>query len=158
MLSIVVYLNLLLTRILKAIKITSLSYLIYLGYFKYICVLRRKFKFNFYSDKRGLSMDNYAIISAGSKQYTVSAGDTIRIESTDKEKGEEITFKPLMLKNSDGLLIKKQALQNISVTGTVVRNGRAKKIIVFKMKRRKDERKKRGHRQNFTEVRITAIS
>lgn len=103
-------------------------------------------------------MDNYAIISAGSKQYTVSAGDTIRIESTDKEKGEEITFKPLMLKNSDGLLIEKQALQNISVTGTVVRNGRAKKIIVFKMKRRKDERKKRGHRQNFTEVRITAIS
>lgn len=103
-------------------------------------------------------MDNYAIISAGSKQYTVSTGDTIRIETIDKEKGEEITFKPLMLKNSDGLMIKKQALQNMSVTGLVVRNGRAKKIIVFKMKRRKDERKKRGHRQNFTEVRITAIS
>ncbi len=103
-------------------------------------------------------MDNYAIISAGSKQYTVSTGDTIRIETIDKEKGEEITFKPLMLKNSDGLVIKKQALQNMSVTGLVVRNGRAKKIIVFKMKRRKDERKKRGHRQNFTEVRITAIS
>jgi large subunit ribosomal protein L21 len=56
------------------------------------------------------------------------------------------------------LLTDKQALKDKSVTGTVVRNGRAKKIVVFKMKRRKDERKKRGHRQNFTEVRITGIA
>ncbi len=103
-------------------------------------------------------MNNYAVITSGSKQYVVAPGDTIRIESAGKEKGEEITFAPLMLKNNDELLADKQALKDKSVTGTVVRNGRAKKIVVFKMKRRKDERKKRGHRQNFTEVRITGIS
>ncbi|MDA8158558.1 MAG: 50S ribosomal protein L21 [Deltaproteobacteria bacterium] len=103
-------------------------------------------------------MNNYAIIAAGSKQYVVAAGDIVRVETLGKEKGEEITFKPIALKNDGVLLTDKQALKDKNVTGTVVRNGRAKKIIVFKMKRRKDERKKRGHRQNFTEVRITGIS
>ncbi|MHB1546784.1 MAG: 50S ribosomal protein L21 [bacterium] len=103
-------------------------------------------------------MNNYAIIASGSKQYVVAAGDIVRVETLGKEKGEEITFKPIALKNEGGLLTDKQVLKDKNVTGTVVRNGRAKKIIVFKMKRRKDERKKRGHRQNFTEVRITAIS
>ncbi|MHB8231305.1 MAG: 50S ribosomal protein L21 [bacterium] len=103
-------------------------------------------------------MDNYAVITSGSKQYMVAPGDTIRIESAGFDKGDEIIFKPVMVKNNDDLLIGEQLLKDINVKGTVVRNGRAKKIIVFKMKRRKDERKKRGHRQNFTEVKITAIS
>ena len=105
-----------------------------------------------------MSKDNYAVISTGSKQYVVSQGDILRIETVGKEKGEEITFTPVAVKNGDVLLTDKQALKDKSVTGTVVRNGRAKKIVVFKMKRRKDERKKRGHRQNFTEVRITGIA
>ncbi|MDA8402218.1 MAG: 50S ribosomal protein L21 [Deltaproteobacteria bacterium] len=103
-------------------------------------------------------MNNYAVITSGSKQYVVAQGDTIRIETLFKEKGEEVTFAPIALKNEGVLLTDKEVLKNKSVTGTVVRNGRAKKIIVFKMKRRKDERKKRGHRQNFTEVRITGIA
>ncbi|MDA8158776.1 MAG: 50S ribosomal protein L21 [Deltaproteobacteria bacterium] len=105
-----------------------------------------------------MSKDNYAVINTGSKQYVVSQGDILRIETVGKEKGEEITFTPVAVKNGDVLLTDKQALKDKSVTGTVVRNGRAKKIVVFKMKRRKDERKKRGHRQNFTEVRITGIA
>ena len=105
-----------------------------------------------------MSKDNYAVINTGSKQYVVSQGDILRIETVGKEKGEEITFTPVAVKNGDVLLTDKQGLKDKSVTGTVVRNGRAKKIVVFKMKRRKDERKKRGHRQNFTEVRITGIA
>lgn len=102
-------------------------------------------------------MENYAIITTGSKQYKVAAGDTIRIETVGKEKGDEISFSPVLLKTGDELLIGEQALSGKAVTGKVVRHGRAKKIVVFKMKRRKDERKKIGHRQNFTEVKITAV-
>ncbi len=102
-------------------------------------------------------MNSYAVIISGSKQYTVAAGDVIRIESAGKEKGDEMTFRLLMLKNGDELLIGEEVLKDKNVKGVVVRNGRAKKIIVFKMKRRKDERKKRGHRQNFTEIKITDI-
>ncbi len=103
-------------------------------------------------------MENYAIITSGSKQYVVASGDVVRIETLGKEKGEEVTFTPIAVKDNNGLLTDKEALKDKTVTGAVVRNGRAKKIVVFKMKRRKDERKKRGHRQNFTEVRITGIS
>ncbi len=102
-------------------------------------------------------MNEYAIINSGSKQYKVSVGDIIRVESIDKNKGDEISFKPSMLKSNDDILFGEQALKDVNVRGVVVRNGRAKKIIVFKMKRRKDERKKRGHRQNFTEIKITDI-
>lgn len=103
-------------------------------------------------------MNNYAVITSGSKQYMVSPGDTIRIESVGFDKGDEIIFKPVMIKSNDDVMVNEQLLKDINVKGTVVRNGRAKKIIVFKMKRRKDERKKIGHRQNFTEIKITAIS
>ena len=100
----------------------------------------------------------YAVINTGSKQYVVSQGDILRIETVGKEKGEEITFTPIAVKNGDLLVTDKEVLKDKSVKGMVVRNGRAKKIVVFKMKRRKDERKKRGHRQNFTEVKITGIA
>jgi large subunit ribosomal protein L21 len=100
----------------------------------------------------------YAVINTGSKQYVVSQGDVLRIETLVKEKGEEVTFTPIAIKNGDLLVTDKEVLKDKSVKGTVVRNGRAKKIVVFKMKRRKDERKKRGHRQNFTEVKITGIA
>ncbi|MCL4542602.1 MAG: 50S ribosomal protein L21 [Deltaproteobacteria bacterium] len=102
-------------------------------------------------------MNKYAIINSGSKQYKVSVGDIIRIESVDKNKGDEISFNPSMLKNNDDIILGEQALKNANVKGVVVGSGRAKKIIVFKMKRRKDERKKRGHRQNFTDIKITDI-
>lgn len=102
-------------------------------------------------------MNKYAIINSGSKQYKVSQGDVIRIESIAKDKGDEVSFKTLLLKNSDDVILNEKSLEDITVKGVVVRNGRAKKIIVFKMKRRKDERKKRGHRQNFTEIRITEV-
>ncbi len=100
----------------------------------------------------------YAVINTGSKQYVVSQGDIVRIETVRKEKGEEVAFTPIAVKSGDVLVTDKEALKDKSVKGTVVRNGRAKKIVVFKMKRRKDERKKRGHRQNFTEVKITDIA
>ncbi|MCL4532800.1 MAG: 50S ribosomal protein L21, partial [Deltaproteobacteria bacterium] len=80
----------------------------------------------------------YAVINTGSKQYVVSQGDILRIETVGKEKGEEITFTPIAIKNGDLLVTDKEVLKDKSVKGTVVRNGRAKKIVVFKMKRRKD--------------------
>lgn len=103
-------------------------------------------------------MKDYAIINTGSKQYMVCEGDVLRVESLDKNKGDEVSFKPVVVKNQNGLITDGDALKDLAVNAVVVRNGRAKKIIVFKMKRRKDERKKIGHRQNFTEVRITKIS
>ncbi len=103
-------------------------------------------------------MKGYAVIGTGSKQYKVSEGDILRVESLDKNKGDEVEFKPIAVKKENEFVGDKNSLKDANVKGVVIRNGRAKKIIVFKKKRRKDERKKIGHRQNFTEIKITSIS
>ncbi|MHB1646085.1 MAG: 50S ribosomal protein L21 [Candidatus Acididesulfobacter diazotrophicus] len=104
-------------------------------------------------------MNDYAIINSGSKQYKVSIGDTIKTEKLSIEKGGEVIFSASMTKKDDEVIIGNPIIENINVKGIVIKEeGKAKKVIAFKMKRRKGERKKIGHRQRFSEIKITEIS
>jgi large subunit ribosomal protein L21 len=101
----------------------------------------------------------YAIIRTGGKQYKVEPGRTYKIPSLPGEEGGAIEFNDVLLGN-DGNSVRTgvPTLTGAKVTGEIVRHGRGDKIIVFKMKRRKNYARKRGHRQGFTEVRINDIS
>ena len=101
----------------------------------------------------------YAIIRTGGKQYRAEPGKTIRIPSLEGDEGAEITFEDVLL-GADGDKISSgtPTLAGARVTGEIVRHGKGEKIVVFKMKRRKNYAKKQGHRQKFTEVRITDIN
>jgi large subunit ribosomal protein L21 len=98
----------------------------------------------------------YAIIENGNKQYKVSVGDTVKVEKLSAEVGTTVTFPVLLLADENGIKAGKDA-ETINVTAEVVSQGKEKKIIVFKYKAKKNERKKQGHRQPFTAVKITAI-
>ena len=101
----------------------------------------------------------YAIIETGGKQYKVSEGDVIYIEKLDVEEGAEITFdKVLMAGEGDAVKVGTPVVEGAKVTAKALKNGKAKKVDVFKMKRKKNERKKKGHRQPYTKVEITAIN
>ena len=98
----------------------------------------------------------YAIIDNGNKQYKVAEGDLVKVEKLNANVGEEVTFNVLMVSDENG--IKTGAdVANAKVTATVVKQDKAKKIIVFKYKPKKNERKKQGHRQPFTAVKIEKI-
>ncbi len=99
----------------------------------------------------------YAIIATGGKQYKVSEGDVIRVEKLGVEEGEKYTFDQV-LAVSDGKLLVGEDVANASVNATVVKNGRGKKIIVYKYKRKTGYHKKNGHRQAYTEVKIDSIN
>ena len=101
----------------------------------------------------------YAVFASGGKQHRVEVGNLIDLEKLNANVGESVTFPSvLVVVDDDGQL---QAgspyLENVSVTGEVVQQARAKKMIVFKSKRRKGYKRKLGHRQSFTRVKITAI-
>ena len=99
----------------------------------------------------------YAIIATGGKQYKVSEGDVINVEKLGAEAGEEVTFDQV-LAVSDGALKVGADVEGASVKATVVENGKGKKVIVYKYKRKSGYHKKNGHRQLFTEVRIDKIN
>jgi large subunit ribosomal protein L21 len=101
----------------------------------------------------------YAIIETGGKQYRVAEGDVIACDLHDREVGSDVTFDQVVLA-SDGKNVKVggDALKGATVTGTVLRQGLGKKILVFRYKPKKRVRKLNGHRQPFAEVRITKIS
>ncbi len=100
----------------------------------------------------------YAIVKSGGKQYKVSPGDVIRVEKLDKEVGASVQFDEVLAVISDQVTtVGSAALGNANVSGVVVENGKAKKVIVFKYKRKKQYRVRRGHRQQFTAVKIGAI-
>jgi large subunit ribosomal protein L21 len=101
----------------------------------------------------------YAIIRSGDKQFRAEPGKTVRLPSVDAEVGETVTFDEILLA-SDGDLITvgTPVLSGATVTGEVVAHGRGKKIIIFKWKRRKNYRRKQGHRQGYTDVRIGEIN
>jgi large subunit ribosomal protein L21 len=100
----------------------------------------------------------YAIIRSGDKQFRAEPGRTIRVPSMDAEVGETVTFDDVLLAaTDDGTEVGAPTVGGASVTGEVVRHGKDRKIIVFKWKRRKNYRRKQGHRQKFTEVRIGEI-
>ncbi|UCF31114.1 MAG: 50S ribosomal protein L21 [bacterium] len=100
----------------------------------------------------------YAVIATGGKQYRVSEGDIIRVEKLPAEVGSDISFdQVLLVGDGEKIRIGTPVVDGASVTGKVVEQDRRRKIIVFKMKRRKNYRRKQGHRQDYTGVRIEKI-
>ena len=101
----------------------------------------------------------YAIIKTGGKQYRVSNGQALRVEKLDGEVGDALDLEQVLLVGGDGdTRIGTPFLDGAKVGATIKAQGRAKKIIVFKKKRRKGYHKKQGHRQAYTEIEITGIS
>jgi large subunit ribosomal protein L21 len=100
----------------------------------------------------------YAIIRSGDKQFRAEPGLTIRVPSIDAEIGDSVTFdEVLMASTDDGTQVGAPTVEGASVTGEIVAHGKDRKVIIFKWKRRKNYRRKQGHRQKFTEVRIGEI-
>lgn len=100
----------------------------------------------------------YAIVNTGGKQYRIQEGETFRIEKVTGDVGSEILFdQVLMVSDGENVNIGKPMLENVEVRGHVVEQGKAKKVIVFKYKRRKGYRRKQGHRQQYTAVKIDKI-
>ena len=101
----------------------------------------------------------YAVIKSGGKQHKVSEGEEILLEKLSLDEGESIEFSEVLAVNKDGNLnVGKPLLEGAIVKGKVINHFKTKKITVIKMKRRKDYRKKQGHRQNLTKVKIESIS
>jgi large subunit ribosomal protein L21 len=101
----------------------------------------------------------YAIIKACGKQYKVQEGDIVAMERLDAEEGQTITFdEVVMLSDADDVKIGKPVVEGASVHAQVLEHGKGPKITIFKYKPKKDYRKKQGHRQPYTKVRITAIT
>ncbi len=102
----------------------------------------------------------HAVIKTGGKQYRVQPGDEFNVEKlADAEVGGEVTFEEVLAVGSgDDLTIGQPRVDGASVTATVVQTGRDRKKIVFKKKRRKKYRRKHGHRQPYTRIRITDVS
>ena len=99
----------------------------------------------------------YAIIENGGKQYKVSEGDVLKVEKLPAEVGAEVTFNVVMVCGDDGVKVGSD-IKNAKVTAKVEAQDKFKKIIVFKYKPKKNERKKQGHRQPFTAVKIEKIT
>jgi large subunit ribosomal protein L21 len=100
----------------------------------------------------------YAVIKTGGKQYRVEEGDRLRIEKVETPTGDKIEFdQVLLVADGDDVKIGQPLLDGAKVTGEVLEQGRHKKVKIVKMRRRKHSRKQQGHRQWFTEVKITGI-
>ena len=99
----------------------------------------------------------YAIIATGGKQYKVAEGDIIKVEKLNAEAGSEVKFDVIAINNDKDMLCG-DAVANSSVTANVIENGKAKKVVVYKYKRKTGYHKKNGHRQPFTKVEIKAIN
>jgi len=100
----------------------------------------------------------YAVVNSGGKQYKVQQGQVLRVEKIPGDVGNPVTFdRVLMFSEGENVSIGQPALENIVVEGHIVEQGKAKKIIVFKYKKRKRYRRKKGHRQEFTAVMIDGI-
>lgn len=100
----------------------------------------------------------YAIIATGGKQYKVAEGDVIRVEKLNAEDGAEVTFDEVIAVSNDDEMLVGNAVENATVTATVVKTDKAKKVIVYRYKRKSGYHKKNGHRQPYTEVKIEAIN
>ncbi|WP_028320038.1 50S ribosomal protein L21 [Desulfatiglans anilini] len=100
----------------------------------------------------------YAVIKTGGKQYKVAAGDELRCEKLPGAVGDTVVFEDVLLRaDGDAVVLGQPVVENAKVIGRIKGQGQAKKILVFKYKRRKNIRKLRGHRQAFSLVRIESI-
>jgi len=99
----------------------------------------------------------YAVIRSGGKQYRVTPGQTLRLEKLEGEAGSKIQLTEVLMVENEGSVQTGAPLPKASVEATIIQNDRSDKIIVFKKKRKKQYRRTRGHRQDFTAVRIEGI-
>ena len=100
----------------------------------------------------------YAVIESCGKQYKVTEGDVVFFEKLEAEEGKTITFDQVILVSNEGKIqVGNPYVNGVKVEGKVISHGKAKKIIVFKMKAKKNYRRKQGHRQPYTKVEITTI-
>lgn len=100
----------------------------------------------------------YAIVKTGGKQYKIAEGEILRVEKMPGQVGEQVSFdQVLMVSDGETTTVGQPKVENAVVSGTIVEQGRGKKILVFKYKRRKRYRRKQGHRQAFTAVKIDSI-
>ena len=100
----------------------------------------------------------YAVVKTGGKQYKVAEGDLLRIEKLEGAVGDSVELAEVLMVGGDKLAIGTPLVANATVVGTIVEQGKDKKILVFKSKRRKDSRKLRGHRQPRTVLKIEKIN
>ncbi|EDY87165.1 ribosomal protein L21 [gamma proteobacterium HTCC5015] len=101
----------------------------------------------------------YAVIKTGGKQYKVAEGQTVRVEKLDVESGAAVEFdEVLMIANGDDVKVGAPAIEGATVKGEVASQGRAKKVEIIKFRRRKHSMKRQGHRQYYTDVKITGIN
>ena len=100
----------------------------------------------------------YAIIATGGKQYKVAEGDIIKVEKLGLEAGETVTFDQVLAVNNGKLVVGNPTVANASVSATVVEEGKNKKIVVYRYKRKSGYHKKNGHRQPYTKVKIEKIN
>ena len=104
-------------------------------------------------------MTTYAIVNTGGKQYRVQPGDTIRVENLSGDEGDLIELEDVRMVSDEGdVTLGSPTVAGAKVTAEILGRGKAKKIIVFKYKAKTRYRKKNGHRQQYTELRITDIS
>ena len=99
----------------------------------------------------------YAVIQTGGKQYRVQQGDVIYVEKLDQEVGSEIAFDVLLLGKDDETMIGTPTVSGAKVTGKIVGQVKSAKIVVYKYKAKKNERKKQGHRQPYSKVEIVSV-
>lgn len=99
----------------------------------------------------------YAIIESCGKQYKVAEGDVVFFEKLDVEEGKKVTFDKVVLVSDKKVEVGAPYVKGVKVEGKVLANGKAKKILVYKYKAKKNERKIQGHRQPYTKVEITSI-
>lgn len=100
----------------------------------------------------------YAVIRTGGKQYRVAAGDVVHVDTLAGNPGDKVKFDDVLLVGGDTLTIGKPTISGAAVEAEIVQHGRGPKLVVFKFRKRKRSRKKAGHRQNFTAVRITGVT
>jgi len=100
----------------------------------------------------------FAVIKTGGKQHRVVANEILEIEKLDGEVGDAVTFSEVLMLGGDAPKVGAPLIEGASVTAEIVEQGRGRKIIIFKKRRRQNSRRRNGHRQHFTRVRITGIA
>ena len=100
----------------------------------------------------------YAVIRTGGKQYRVSEGQLLRVEKLPGTKGDKVNFSEVLLVGGDAHKIGQPLVQGAAVAAEITAQDRGKKLVVFKFRRRKNYRRKNGHRQPYTELKITGIT
>lgn len=125
----------------------------YIGFWK--IALSNTFDNSEFGKRRYLKM--FAIIETGGKQYNVTEGDIIKVEKLSNAVGDKVKFEVLMISDGKKLVAGTPTVKGAEVTAEVLSHGKGDKIVVFKYKPKKNERKKQGHRQPWTEIKIESI-